>query len=201
MIKCKKCGIEKTDGDFFEPESGKPQKCKECVGLAIADKDMGPGKYCSKCGRFDVFVRFSRHQSWCNDCHGKYVKTWRQKNYDKFYLGVAKQNLKTRKEVLEHYSGGAPFCVCCGVTEYQFLTIEHKDGGGSIHRKTLKRHGVHFLRWLKNQGYPEGYEVLCFNCNYALGSFGQCPHGKIAAYQPRNKRLGLILQETANSPS
>jgi len=30
-------------------------------------------------------------------------------------------------------------------------------------------------RWLKKQGYPKGYQVLCFNCNFA-SAWGVCPH-------------------------
>mgnify|MGYP001568273127 CR=1 FL=1 len=39
--------------------------------------------------------------------------------------------------------------------------------------------GSAFYRWLKQQGYPPGIRVLCFNCNCALGLFGYCPHGTI----------------------
>jgi hypothetical protein len=31
-------------------------------------------------------------------------------------------------------------------------------------------------RWLKNSGYPPGFQVLCFNCNFAKHRKGQCPH-------------------------
>ena len=32
----------------------------------------------------------------------------------------------------------------------------------------------HFL-WLIKNDFPPGYQVLCFNCNYAKTAFGKCP--------------------------
>jgi hypothetical protein len=80
-----------------------------------------------------------------------------------------------RMEVMSHYSGGKPFCECCKETEYEFLSVDHIDGGGAEHRKqglTSKA----FYRWLKANGLPEGYRVLCMNCNFAIGVHGSCPH-------------------------
>jgi hypothetical protein len=30
--------------------------------------------------------------------------------------------------------------------------------------------------WLRDNGWPEGYRVLCHNCNSARGLYGYCPH-------------------------
>jgi hypothetical protein len=48
------------------------------------------------------------------------------------------------------------------------LTIDHINGKGASERKTLgsQARGNGFYYWLKNHGYPEGYQVLCFNCNW-----------------------------------
>jgi hypothetical protein len=32
------------------------------------------------------------------------------------------------------------------------------------------------LFWLKRNGYPKGFRVLCHNCNSARGLYGYCPH-------------------------
>lgn len=80
-------------------------------------------------------------------------------------------------EVFTHYSGGTPKCACCGETIIQFLSIDHLLSGGSAHRATIKRSGgEQFYYWLKKNGYPGGYGVLCYNCNCAKGFFGGCPH-------------------------
>jgi hypothetical protein len=63
-------------------------------------------------------------------------------------------------------------------TNIGFLTIDHINGGGEKHRKELKLNaGTQFYRWLRNNGYPEGYQVMCYNCNCGKAKNGNvCPH-------------------------
>lgn len=82
---------------------------------------------------------------------------------------------KVKFETLAHYSGGTPFCKCCGVNNLVFLTIDHINGGGNQHRKSIP--GRNLTQWLRQNKYPEGYQVLCFNCNFAK-SRGVCPHAE-----------------------
>jgi hypothetical protein len=56
----------------------------------------------------------------------------------------------------------------------KFLTIDHVSGGGRKHRDGIGCSD--FNRWLRSNGYPPGYQVLCMNCNFAKGMYGQCPH-------------------------
>lgn len=66
-------------------------------------------------------------------------------------------------------------CACCGERHIEFLCIDHKDGGGTKHRESVG-FGSNFYRWLKKNGYPDGYQVLCWNCNSAKHQNGECPH-------------------------
>lgn len=80
-----------------------------------------------------------------------------------------------RKQVLDAY--GAK-CSCCGESGFPFLTMDHINGGGNAFRK---RQGTShsFYLWLRRNGYPSGYQVLCWNCNLAKQMFGRnanCPH-------------------------
>ena len=84
--------------------------------------------------------------------------------------------IKTRKMVLIHYSGNPPKCACCGETIYEFLTIDHINGGGTEHKKEIK--GYPLAIWLKVNNFPKGFQVLCYNCNCAKGFWGKCPHKK-----------------------
>lgn len=84
--------------------------------------------------------------------------------------------LKTsRLEAFNHYGGVR--CACCGESEYLFLQLDHINGltGG---QETRGGSGLVFQ--LKQQGYPEGFQVLCCNCNFAKGRrdnpSGICPH-------------------------
>ena len=85
-----------------------------------------------------------------------------------------------RLEALTHYCGGMPpFCGCCGEKEFLFLCLDHIHGGGNKHRKMIAKEGVcanSTVWWLRKHGYPEGFQVLCHNCNMAKGFYGECPH-------------------------
>jgi hypothetical protein len=80
--------------------------------------------------------------------------------------------LIVRRRVLDKYGGR---CKCCGESTYEFLAFDHINGGGVQHRKTI---GKDLYIWLHKNKYPEGFQVLCHNCNNAKGFYGQCPHIK-----------------------
>jgi hypothetical protein len=87
---------------------------------------------------------------------------------------------KLREEVIQAYGG--PRCMCCGETERAFLCIDHVNGGGYQHRKEIGTGS--FYRWLRKNGFPTGFQVLCFNCNMGkLLNGGVCPH-QARATQP-----------------
>jgi hypothetical protein len=66
-------------------------------------------------------------------------------------------------------------CACCGETMPAFLTLEHKLG--RVEHKGLTTFQI-YARAAK-EGWPTNkYELLCMNCNFAKGHFGECPHRK-----------------------
>ena len=86
---------------------------------------------------------------------------------------------KVRDTVMQAYSGNPPHCACCGELQDAFLCMDHVNGGGSQHRKTMKRANIYQWLWsqyLKNGEWPTGFQVLCYNCNCAKGFRGTCPH-------------------------
>lgn len=74
--------------------------------------------------------------------------------------------------VINHYGGR---CTCCGETQFEFLTIDHTGNDGAEHRRTVTgtRNIVHWL--IRNQ-FPNGFQILCWNCNTAKQFHGGCPH-------------------------
>ena len=80
---------------------------------------------------------------------------------------------RIRQEALLAYGG---CCACCGESTYEFLSIDHMAGGGTAERKVTKRAGWKMCLWLRQQGFPSGYRVLCHNCNQAIGFYKVCPH-------------------------
>lgn len=115
--------------------------------------------------------------------HKKQVKKYR-KQYRKRPERKLKQKesfkkyyYKLKNSTLIHYSGDPPKCACCGETIYEFLTIDHIDNKGAEHRKKIGiSGGASFYIWLKHNGYPKGFQILCLNCNWAKGIYGICPH-------------------------
>jgi hypothetical protein len=73
-----------------------------------------------------------------------------------------------------------PCCRCCGESSYiEFLTIDHIDGRKNLPKNEQKLKGEKLNLWLKKNNYPNGFQVLCWNCNLVKGSFGQCPHEEL----------------------
>jgi hypothetical protein len=82
--------------------------------------------------------------------------------------------------VVSHYTNGAMVCSRCGRSDE--LSIDHviprarnptRDGATDIGRGLWRR--------LENEGYPEGYTVLCRVCNSAKADSGPIPvdeHGR-----------------------
>lgn len=84
---------------------------------------------------------------------------------------------KLRIQVLSHYSKGNPRCACCGESEYKFLSIDHINNDGAEHRrKTMGGNNSRLYDWLVKNNLPEGFQVLCMNCNTAKHWYGTCPH-------------------------
>jgi len=69
-----------------------------------------------------------------------------------------------KRSVLQHYSPELK-CVMCGNSDIRVLSIDHIHGGGSNHCRNLRSQGTTLYRWLIKNDYPEGYQVLCMNCN------------------------------------
>jgi hypothetical protein len=90
--------------------------------------------------------------------------------------------LKRKMLIFRHYSSEIPFCACCGEEEIKFLSIDHINGGGTKHRQELQKApgkpagGSVIYGWIVKNNFPEGFQILCHNCNQAKGFYGMCPH-------------------------
>lgn len=106
----------------------------------------------------------------------EYQKAYRQKKKLEISLQKKEYRLKVKIKVLTYYSKGKPFCECCKEDIIEFLSIDHINGGGTKHRKQISNI---IYWWLIKNNYPEGYRVLCHNCNQAFGFYGKCPHATL----------------------
>jgi hypothetical protein len=123
-------------------------------------------------------------------------KIWRKTYYEKHKEEIAKRHSKQvdeiRLQVLRHYGGNKPKCACCGETIILFLSIDHINNNGNKQRKALsgsKHAGTPFYRWLIKNNYPEGYQVLCMNCNWGRSRTPDkmCPHKTLNSLVPQVK--------------
>ena len=86
---------------------------------------------------------------------------------------------KVRYDTIFHYSNGRMTCECCDESEYEFLTIDHINNKSEYNHTKLEGGGNALISWIRRNNFPEGFRVLCMNCNYARGKNymnGICPH-------------------------
>jgi len=112
----------------------------------------------------------------CKKCVRQDTKSRRKIDPQRFSETNLRSRQKLRYEALTHYSGDPPQCACCGETEMAFLTIDHADGSGNKHRKALHAARTSLYPWLRKHGFPDGFQVLCMNCNWATRYGKPCPH-------------------------
>ncbi len=181
---CSSCGKQAIKGQA---------KCESCVvrerkysaDHKARQKEKGQ---CACCGK-----EAEPHKTLCKECSTKRrerrAETIRQglcemcrkpRGPDRTYCDPcwAKRQAHhqaVKDEVFGHYGGYA--CACCGETERAFLTIDHVRNDGAKHRREQGRKAYSICRWLRLNGFPDGFQVLCMNCNWAK-RLGQCPHEK-----------------------
>ena len=79
-----------------------------------------------------------------------------------------------------------PCCNCCHLnSNLAFLAVDHIAGKKQMDSEhELKKLGYSskfqswaLLRWLKRKNFPEGFQILCHNCNHAKGhsTDNKCP--------------------------
>lgn len=116
---------------------------------------------------------------------------------------------RRRYEVLCHYSNTPyPSCSCCGEFRLEFLTMDHVQQCGSK-VKTGGRGGSALIDFLIRKHFPEGFRVLCANCNLSRGNYGYCPHEREKGSQvttqvaipPESESLGKAVGIAADVAS
>lgn len=143
-----------------------------CLGCGEA-RDLD-GKTCSTClATANRIYRKRLKDGVCGRC-GKY--RLQTKTRCGFCADHGKQSRRElKREIIRVYGGE---CACCGITTFEFLSLEHTKKDGGAHRKEIKKFGNFYYLWLKRQGFPQdlGLAILCMNCNFSKGKYGYCPH-------------------------
>ena len=82
---------------------------------------------------------------------------------------------RLHEEVYGAYGGA---CACCGEAEPRFLMIDHVNGDGAEHRRSIGVcAGFKFYLWLRREDFRNNpaLQVLCANFSLAKER-GGCPH-------------------------
>jgi hypothetical protein len=153
------------------------------------DDDGITRKRCTACGEWkpldvDHFYRRKTKsgysetswESWCRSCRLARRTAWGIQNQQWIAEYGRSSRAEQRMKVLRHYGGESPACACCGESELAFLAVDHIDGGGNQHAKEIGGAGSNLIRWLIDHDYPDGFQILCHNCNVAKSILGACPH-------------------------
>lgn len=113
--------------------------------------------YWARKNKYPTFLRCL-----CHNCNVKEYRKFCGRSESKH----SKYSQAIKKESFSIYCNGSIHCNKCSESDLDVLTIDHINGNGSIHRKTIRvRSGSGFYKWLKRNKYPDGFQVLCFNCN------------------------------------
>lgn len=183
---CSKCSRTLLLYKFFKDAAksdGYYSSCKDCYRerlghkkrLAREVKKQGViMRRCTTCNKYkyrsEFYTNPASHDGihiHCKSCSIDFTKR------PKARASAKKRNQKERYDCMVAYSGISPKCACCKESTYEFLSIDHVDNDGAAHRKKLKSS---IYRWLRQNNYPDGFQILCMNCNWAKGKYGKCPH-------------------------
>lgn len=90
-----------------------------------------------------------------------------------------KYNMKVRQTIVTAYGGK---CICCGEAEPLFLQLDHIANDGAMHRELVggvRNASQAAYRDVIRRSFPDGYQILCANCNVGKQlNNGICPHKK-----------------------
>jgi len=135
---------------------------------------------CTRCKEIKPATAFNKDRrrpsgrcTHCRPCGAQKSKEWfeRPGNRERKYVYNRARRQTVKVEGLTYYGG---VCACCGEDDVRFLTFDHIDGGGRQHEVEI---GSHLAPWLRKNGYPAGFQVLCWNCNSGRAANGDtCPH-------------------------
>ena len=175
MRKCKKCGAVKPDEAFEQLPDRKNLKrgwrrgiCKDCIGAYA--------KTWRQLSKESLQARNRRYYEDNRDHILRKQKEWAAANPERRRGVALEYYYRLQDKVIKAYGGYV--CAWCGIDEPTVLCIDHVENNGNQHRKQLgsgknkSAGGGRFYRWLIENGYPTGYQVLCMNCNHAKARNG-----------------------------
>jgi len=161
-----------TDEKLATVSGDEPRKCIKCNKIKPT-REFDVRKY-----SVDGYDRY------CKVCKSKYgilenENLTPEEIIEQFYANesvMRKKRLEMKYNVFAHYSDGTPKCAnpyhihSEEVAHLNLLVLDHINGDGYLERydkngKPNGHGGNTLYRKLIKEGFPEGYQVLCHNCN------------------------------------
>jgi hypothetical protein len=96
------------------------------------------------------------------------ARQWGESNKAKRKESIRAHFENLKNAVINVLTDGEGTCRWCGQGDQDVLTIDHMNNDGAAHRREFG--GKHFTgrniyRWIVQNDYPPGFQVLCCNCN------------------------------------
>lgn len=162
------------------------RKCKTCNAVKpIEEFQLVENRWNSR-----------RHE--CKVCQSERKKSWYNQNIERIRLKqkereqepkghrseeVKRRNAEHQKRYREKlkelvYQAYGNKCACCGESERKFLSVDHVNNDGGLHRRAgLDSHTLALMGRIKRDGFPDTFQLLCMNCNHGKSrNNGVCPH-------------------------
>lgn len=99
---------------------------------------------------------------------------YREANRESANRRERERYVRWRETVMKAYGAR---CACCGETQSAFLEIDHTTNNGAQHRREIGRSAKALVKWLIDNDFPAGFQILCANCNQGKKrNGGICPH-------------------------
>ncbi len=179
---CRSCGEEKPLSEFwFSEKTGKYLfRCRACDSIAKRKYKQENRVRVNETAR----LWRKQHPEKPNAAQDRWraknpglaaqrAREWRAANLERARAKQREVNRNLKDAVYEAYGGYR--CACCGETISQFLSLDHIDNDGAEHRRRIDRRKIY--KWLRDNGFPPGYQILCMNCNFGKArNGGICPH-------------------------
>jgi hypothetical protein len=174
--RCRKYAIKNKDKIKEYKELRKERRNE----LARRDRRLNPEKYAALRSRRDK-VKAKETRKLYAQTHKEKINNWKRLSH-----------LKDKILAFYVYSDGTMKCSLCNSPNFSCLGLDHINGGGTHHRTTNPMANNNIYRLVMLQGFPEGYRLLCQNCNYLCHiNTLSAKHGKTAKHRKKLKTEAL----------
>ena len=154
-----------------------PSEKYRCPNCARVHSEASKAKTAQRKAAGQCLLCGGQRDSSLSACQPCRTKFW---NKERVRPAAKRFRDKRKKDAFKAYGGY--ICRCCGETTPLFLTIDHINNNGADHRREIGRGRKSnasgpVYAWLRKNNYPEGFQVLCMNCNFGKRmNKGVCPH-------------------------